>query len=402
MNRRLALLLAAAFVFRLLFIPTHGFKYDFDAYANWATLLATHGPIAMYHALPNPPVDYPPGYLYVLWAAGLVHAAIGGGVLVMRALIKIVPIVADLVVIAFCYRAARRFASERAAFILAGIVAFAPPLWFDSAFWGQSDSVPTAFLFGAIFALENGAVIAGLALYTIAIITKPQGLAIAPAVLVLCERAGDRVRRFALGLFASLAIAYVATLPFTLARDPVSVFSFLLSTYANGVAVAPYTTNGAFNLYTLITSYHQNDATLVFGIPYHVFGVALVALLVLIITFGLARYLATERDEVKRLASTLGAASLSLLVFFLFATRIHERYVLPAIALGAPLAVEDRPTAIALAWLALTFTINGAYSFKGLYPPGHPIPNLIAHALSLGNIIAFATLWHRQTKRLIH
>ena len=54
-----------------------GFKADVSTFAGWAEILGRDGPGTFYAHVVS---TYPPGYLYVLWATGLVVLA-GGFVL---------------------------------------------------------------------------------------------------------------------------------------------------------------------------------------------------------------------------------------------------------------------------------------------------------------------------------
>jgi hypothetical protein len=107
-------------------------------------------------------------------------------------------------------------------------------------------------------------------------------------------------------------------------------------------------------------------------------------------------------SEQKQLyARVFGNAALSLLGLFLFATRMHERYLLPALVFGAPLALDDRPSAVAMLWLTFTFSVNCTFIMVGFHGgSSHPITVKLAQAASLGNLIAFVVLWQRQWRRL--
>src|SRR5206468_5401590 len=64
----LAGLFAVGLALRLLLAPRGGVPFDLDTFAGWAQRLARTGPNGFY-AQPGLS-DYPPGYLYVLWAIG--------------------------------------------------------------------------------------------------------------------------------------------------------------------------------------------------------------------------------------------------------------------------------------------------------------------------------------------
>jgi Gpi18-like mannosyltransferase len=240
----------------------------------------------------------------------------------------------------------------------------------------------------------------GLPLLAASLMIKPQALMIAPSIAVVFGRIKQRGLQFAVGSIGGLLLAYVATLPFTPARSPLGVFRFLLGLYLYGAGKAPNATDGAFNLYAIITPFFTSDMRHLGPITYHALGVVLVVSLVLACAVLLFRSL---RDSPSQpvYARVFGSASLSLLALFLFATRMHERYLLPAIVFGAPLALDDVPSAIAMLWLALTFSVNCTFIMVGFYGGNHhPMTVKLAQAASIGNIVAFAVLWQRQWRRL--
>lgn len=54
-----------------------GFSVDIGTYEAWALKIATQGPARAYQE--GYFLDYPPGYLYALWAAGAFANAVGAG-----------------------------------------------------------------------------------------------------------------------------------------------------------------------------------------------------------------------------------------------------------------------------------------------------------------------------------
>src|SRR5262245_51101351 len=96
----LALRLTIAYVL----FPGSGFESDTGAYASWALSMAEHGPSGFYGNVSF--IDYPPGYLYVLWPIGLIAQAFGGADSygLAGALTKVPPILIDIAVSWLLYR----------------------------------------------------------------------------------------------------------------------------------------------------------------------------------------------------------------------------------------------------------------------------------------------------------
>ena len=399
MNPRFWLLLAAGFAVRVCAAIVPGFLDDRRDFTTWAIVLAERGPLAIYGPGVDPAVDYSPGYLYVLWAVGLIHRAIGGGAIAWRALLEIVPIAGDLAIMTLLYVIAQRITTERNALILLALAAFAPPLWLDSAIWSQSDSIPIAFaLIAIVAAIDDRLGVSWFALVA-AIIVKPLVVVLAPSIAVLHVRSKSFWRSTGIALVASLALAYLATLPFTTLRSPVAVLRFLLERYVNGSGKAPYATGGGFTVYPLVTGFFTNDATRFGPLPFKTWGIILVVIALVAAAATLQRSLTVPRSEASRIRLVFGSATLSLLALFLFSTRMHERYLLPAIVFGSPLTLEDVPTAVAIGWLAVAFSINCVYSLHHFMGGSHhPVTIMIGRAISALNIIAFLVLWQRQLK----
>src|SRR5215472_11892814 len=104
-------LLLLGLIVRLFFINNEGFKTDISTYDAWAIALASHGVGAFYSTIGF--ADYPPGYFYILAAIGHIwhafFAAHDTGYAILRDLVKLPAILADLGVGALLYAIVRRF-----------------------------------------------------------------------------------------------------------------------------------------------------------------------------------------------------------------------------------------------------------------------------------------------------
>jgi len=67
-NIAIAAVIVAGVVLRVLVTRTAGFPSDVGTFMAWAEKLASVGPAGFYE--PGYFSDYPPGFLYVLWALG--------------------------------------------------------------------------------------------------------------------------------------------------------------------------------------------------------------------------------------------------------------------------------------------------------------------------------------------
>ena len=99
-------------------------------------------------------LDYPPGYLYALWIAGIISRAIGAGGDFLRVIVESPAMIADFHVLpGVRIRATQRTAEL--ALIAMLMVALNPALLFDTVVWGQSDSVMTLVMWLAWWPLSR-------------------------------------------------------------------------------------------------------------------------------------------------------------------------------------------------------------------------------------------------------
>ncbi len=179
-------LLALGLTFRLIIaylLPGSGFSNDVAAFRFWANELATHGLNGFYNR--GFFIDYSPGYLYVLWAVGVVGNALGG----IGDLIKIPPILADVILGYLVWTMVQELGGgRRAARLGALIVVINPITWLDSAIWGQVDSVGAVALLLAIRELWRDRPERAASLAALAAIIKPQLAIIIPVLAVVVIR----------------------------------------------------------------------------------------------------------------------------------------------------------------------------------------------------------------------
>jgi hypothetical protein len=410
--RAIGTVLAAGLVFRLIIaylLPGSGFKVDLGAFTYWANNLADNGPFGFYSR--GFFADYTPGYLYVLWAVGLVGnviSAIGlhvGGPWTITDLLKVPSILADLGIGYLIYRLVLDLgASKRRALIGAAIFVFNPITWFDSVVWGQVDAFGVMFLLLGLRELwhdhpERSAIFA-----TIAAIIKPQlGILIPIVAAVILRRYlfdargadpsrwdeataeggvfgrlrtwGARERgpvRVVTTAVAGFLTAVLVSLPFGLTI--IDLFKQIAST-AGGY---PYLTVNAYNPWALlsqdgnglaanslwirdITDPATGDVGFSFGpIPAVVVGTALLLACVAIVS-----YLVARRPD--RLTILVGLAVLAV-AFFVLPTRVHERYLYPFFALGAILAAVSGRWRAAYVALSVVNFLNMYVVLTTLYP----------------------------------
>ncbi|MBV8354851.1 MAG: phospholipid carrier-dependent glycosyltransferase, partial [Candidatus Eremiobacteraeota bacterium] len=338
----------------------------------------------------------------------LPHAV--GDYTLLHHLVKLPGILCDLFDGWLIYAIVLRLSTNLWACVAAGLFVLNPASIYVSAYWGQVDSVPAAFMLGALAlilyaplrapAAARWFVIAAWLAIAYAILIKPPAVVIAILMLAWIFATSDaavRIRRLGdslLGVVAAVLLAYAIALVF----DPNAggAFGWLVERYRFGSAVYPFNSVNAFDLHSIFRPFWQPDtAPVVLGGmslgPMWVWGIILVAAACVLIV---ARYLQRRDDE-----AFLEAAFLLALSFFILATRMHERYVYNAFALVIPLAVVSRRYLVGTVLLSFTFLVNLWYALyyakamaEKLPVNGTDIFPLITHPLSALNVVIFFAL----------
>ncbi len=194
--RAIGTLLAIGLALRLIIaylLPGSGFKVDLSAFEFWAHNLADQGPLGFYDR--GFFADYTPGYLYVLWAVGLVGDVLNGigiqavGPWTFADLMKLPSILADLAIGWLIYRLILDLgASKRRALVGAAIFVFNPITWFDSIVWGQVDAFGVVFLLLGMRELWHDHPERAAIWTTVAAVIKPQLGILVPIVAAVVIR----------------------------------------------------------------------------------------------------------------------------------------------------------------------------------------------------------------------
>ncbi len=367
---QLGLLLAAGLAVRMLLavvlLPETGFKSDMVLWADWAHRLDAAGPGAFYR--PDAPYfnDYPPVFPYVLWSlaefARLMSTLTGGADMTVG-LLKVPFIAADIATAAAVYGLGRQLGRHRLGMIAAAIFVFNPAVLFDSTIWGQDDSIGVLFVVLSLYMLLRGRTEWASALAVVAALVKFQFAFIIPIIAVvairrhLFGRSEDptiearrdyfRIGRSLVAGFGTLvAVCWPVGLALYSAGD--KSHSLWARFLAAGQAF-PGITQNAFNLWMnpLADVIHSGGTGLTEG---HVVNdaVAIVALGGLTVTWqavGNVLFLAIVALALAVVArhddgpTIIFAALIIAVAFFALPTRVHERYLYPALALGAPLVL---------------------------------------------------------------
>lgn len=360
----LALGLLVRLAIALVILPDAGHRSDLAILTDWTRDLVANGTGAFYRPDSGHFADYPPAYLTILLAVGHLGAAWSatfGGEDVTPFLLKLPFIAADLAAAGVLFLLTRHLAGRRAGLIAMAIFLFNPGVILVSTIWAQNDSIATLVVLAALHLLVTGRTELAAAAAVVALLVKFQyGFAVPIVAIVGLRRhlfglpdregsAADRdLRRVGLSMAAGVIALVVVCWPFGLRLfDGAEPAYSLVHRFVGASEAFPGVTQNAFNLWMnplfdvvvtgssgLTEGHVVDDAVAALSIA----GVAVtwqwIGNLLFIAAVVLALAVLARRSD----GPTVVFVALVIAVaFFTLPTRVHERYLYPALALGLPL-----------------------------------------------------------------
>lgn len=396
-QQRLFIGLSAAALLRLVLVLVPvAFWVDMDTFLAWSRRLVEVGIPGFY--APGYFCDYPPGYLYVLGALGWLYhlfdptwAYWGRGMGLVN-LLKLPPAVADILSSYLIFSILKGRVTIRSAYHGALMYAFNPLVLFVSGIWGQVDSVLTMMMLAVTWLLLRNRTLTAAFVGAMSVMLKPQGIFLAPFFVL-----SQWFRRAWWIWPASLALGFLAvwalTVPFHAGGAwGVDPFVFLYQKMSATASTYSSSTINAFNIWAptslddgvLMWGARYSDARTIFHIPHRVLGLVFLGVL----SAGVGLFLYRKRHAG---ASPLFlAASILLLGCFLFPTRMHERYIFPAIAFLTLAASSNRYLLANLWGFTTTASLNALYVYvyytnQTLF---YAVPSQVRTVIIVGSVLA--------------
>ena len=312
-------ILAAAFLLRrLLAARNRAFWVDVGCFKAWSDATVYYGLDKMYHS--GMFLDYPPGYMYILWITRLIRGLFGIGYdsVAHLFLIKLPPMLADIAGATLVYKMAKQHMGEKWGLFLTAAYVFNPALVFNSAVWGQIDSYYTLFMVLALYYISIDDVIRASVVYAMALITKPQALLFGPVLLFWVIGKKDW-KILVKAVSTGLGCMWLMALPFGQSLSPL----WLINLYKNTFNGYRYFTVNGYNTYMLAgLNWQKLDK-----VP----GAEAINTVVILLCFIFCRIAYFRQKNKGKIFST---ALVFITVFFSFCTMMHERYMHPAILLA--------------------------------------------------------------------
>lgn len=354
--RPIAYVLIIGLLLRLALATLPAFPVDMGALKSWSVQLASHGPWNFYRG--DFFADYAPGYLYVLLLYGGLNTVFQFSNERFEYLLKLPFIAADL---ASAYLLYRLLQGQRPALRLgaAALYLLLPATLFLGPVWGQVDGFLAFFLLLTIYYFTKGRPVAGSLAYAIGFMIKPQAVAALPILAFWLLRDYSARVWLQTGLAAAL-VGLLLVLPF-FPENPLG----LIAKLRDSAAVYPYNSFWAYNFWGLfgtldrgIFALFRPDSATFLGVSHRDWGLTLFFFTSLAIIFVFRRS--------KDVGQMSLAIALGTFAFYLFLTRMHERYLFPALLplLAAAVLLRSRPLLAIFAGLNVVHFLNHYHVYR--------------------------------------
>jgi Gpi18-like mannosyltransferase len=337
-----AALLVAGLVIRLAVLDAKGHPGDAIVIGRWADNMATFGPWDFYR---HDGAIYP-ALLYAYWPIGVLLDGLDQA----RA-IKGLSIPFDVAIGVVAYLAARRMVGPVRALVAPALYLLNPAVLLAGPVWGQVDAAGTLAYLLALLALAGRRFGLAGAFAVLALMIKPQfGLVLLPVAVIAVQqwramRSREPIVRATLGGVAAYLLVAVP-----LRLDPISYADRVIS----AGSFKEMSSANAANIWGLFVGYKQPDGGLVYvGAVLLVLGLA-------------AALLPLLRRQDLPMILTVGA--FVIFAFYFLPTRVHERYLFPAMAVLAPLAAANWRVLGAYLLLTAGFAASMLYALVDTTP----------------------------------
>ena len=382
------MLLLFSLIVRILLFPLPGYKVDLSTFAAWFNAAAEHGIRVFYNVVWS---DYPPFNVYLFWIFGSLakQLSLSGTSLVY--LIKLLPNLFDFATAFLIFTFVRKRLNFKTSLLAAALYAFNPAVIFDAAVWGQYDAIYTFFLVLSLVLVFASKPKLSAVAFTVGLLTKPQSIALAPLIAFLIFRKHGW-RSLLTSLLASAATIFVVIIPFEWSNP----ITFLTNIYFGAYGGYAVTTANAFNLWALGGLWRPDTQTFFFLNLYTIGWIMFGALVIFTL------YMLHKRLDASGEAIILFSAFVLFFGFFMLPTRIHERYLFPALSVLALMFPFLKRTRLTYGLLSSTCLANTGYVLyflnKGQFIPSGDLVVLFVTAINLLVFINVLLLMWRELK----
>ncbi len=376
-------ILAAGFVFRVIlavFFEGHGI--DMGTFTAWALHAADKGLPNFYAS--GMFADYPPGYVYVLYLIGLVQKffSLPLDSRLFLLILKLPAIIADILISFLIFRYASKKIGRLLAAGISLLFVFAPAVILNSAIWGQVDSVFTLFILVMLLLLIKNKLVIASGIFAFAILIKPQALIFTPLLFFAFIKKG-RLYPFLISMAWGLGVFVLGILPFSIVQGPFWIFGQYLKTLAS----YPYASLNAANLFAFFgRNWAPNSGTFLF-FSYSTWGLLFI---LAIVGWAAALFFKGKGKE-----SYLFIALTIVTAAFVLSTKMHERYLYPALAIGliSFISLKDKRIFLLSGFLSIIHFLNVGYVLQFSLMNSYQIPRFDIFFLTVSFLHLVSLAW---------
>ncbi|OGK09222.1 hypothetical protein A2767_06785 [Candidatus Roizmanbacteria bacterium RIFCSPHIGHO2_01_FULL_35_10] len=241
------------------------------------------------------------------------------------------------------------------------LVLFNPAYFYNSAYWGQTDSIPLFFLLTSFFLLiYRGKILTSTVLFTLGILSKQTVVIFIPLYLIILYRLIS-LKTLVKIFLVSLLVFWLFFLPFFRQGN---LLTYPFTTYLNKILLSPgipFTSNHAFNIWYLLTGSRLTLASskFILNISHTMWGYLVTGFLSLLILFKLFRHSGEQSESrIVVVKNILYAGFLIPLASFLFLTKMHERHLILALPFLLLLTYNNKFLLVSYLFLSLFNFLN--------------------------------------------
>ncbi len=370
-------ILALSFLVRFLLFPTQGYANDMATFAYWFNTAADNGPRVFYNVVLW--CDYPPLNVYFFWGFGSLAKALSlSGAPAIYSIIKLLPNLFDTATAFLIYVFVRKRLDFKSALLATALYAFNPAVIFNAAVWGQFDAIYTFLLVLSLMLALTPKPELSAVTYILGVLAKPQSIALLPLIVFLILKKKGW-RRLLSSILAGATTLFAVIIPFEWSNP----ITFLTDIYFGAYGGYEVTSVNAFNMWALGGLWVPDGNLFIVG--WILFGT--------FATFTL--YVLYKRFNASGEMLVLFSAFMLFFGFFMLPTRIHERYLFPALSILALTVLFLKKTRPLYGILTATCFVNQAYVLYWLnvYSAAGYSPDLsgdpVVLAISVINLIVF-------------
>lgn len=254
-------------------------------------------------------------------------------------------------------------------YVAAVIFLINPIVWYNSAVWGQYDSVINFFAFSAFYLLLKKRTLLALVALALSLYIKISLAIFVPVFILLLLKQKISLKQIIKSTLVTAAIFSLVTLLFSYTQDPWTWIYELYSEKVLGQQLHVITAN-AFNIWALLTGIHEQPDSLTWGpLSYQYWGYILFTPVYIFTLYKLWK--STDKLAWCKALTVIAFASFVLL------TNMHERYLYPLFPYFTVLAVLNIRLML-LYWSVSLLSLINMYNYW-FTPSVQPLISLLEY-----------------------